>query len=97
LASGRAEPVITKRREAYEAAKAEADEQIRRYDNFCYLWTALRQTLELFNQQGEFTELTSRQAEMAAIVQLLDELTCAHLHQALASFASIFFCSGQHF
>ena len=88
LAVGRSEAVITKRRVAYEAAKAEADEQIRRYDNFCYLWTALRQTLELFNQQGEFTELTSRQAEMAAIVQLLDELTCAHLHQALASFAS---------
>jgi hypothetical protein len=88
LAVGRSEAVITKRRVAYEAAKAEADEQIRRYDNFCYLWTALRQTLELFNQQGDLIELTSRQAEIAAIVQLLDALVCAHLHQALASFAS---------
>jgi hypothetical protein len=88
LAVGRSEAVITKRRVAYEAAKTAADEQIRRYDNFCYLWTALRQALELFDERGELTDLTSRQAEIAAIVQLLDELACARLHQALASFAS---------
>jgi len=80
--------VITKRSAAYEAAKAEAEEQIRRYDDFCYLWTALRQALALFDEQGEITELTSRRAEIAAIVQLMDELACAQLHQALASFAS---------
>ena len=85
---GRAEAVITKRRAAYEAAQAEAEEQIRRYDHFCYLWTALRQALELFDAQGESTALTSRQAEIAAIVQLMDELACAQLHQALASFTS---------
>ena len=85
---GRSEAVITKRRAAYEAAKAEAEEQIRRYDNFCYLWTALRQALELCDEQGEITALTSRQAEIEAIVQLMDELACAQLHQALASFAS---------
>jgi hypothetical protein len=88
LEVGRSEAVITKRSAAYEAAKAEAEEQIRRYDNFCYLWTALRQALELFDEQGEITALTSRQAEIAAIVQLMDELACAPLHQALASFAS---------
>ena len=85
---GRAEEVITKRSAAYEAAKAEAEEQIRRYDNFCYLWTALRQALELFDDRGEIIALTSRQAEMAAIVQLMDALACAQLHQALASFTS---------
>src|SRR5713101_5589859 len=61
---GRSEAVITKRRKAYEAAKAEAEAQIARYDNFCYLWTALRHALELFDDQGELTELTSRQAEI---------------------------------
>jgi hypothetical protein len=88
LAVGRSEAVLTKRIAAYEAAKAEADAQIRRYDNFCYLWTALRQTLELFDAQGDFPPLTSRQEEIAAIVQLLDTLACPQLHQALASFAS---------
>jgi hypothetical protein len=85
---GRSEDVITKRRAAYEAAKAEAEAQIRRYDHFCYLWTALRQALEVFDEQGESTELTSRQAEIEAIVQLMDALAGAPLHQALASFAS---------
>jgi hypothetical protein len=85
---GRSEDVITKRSAAYEAAKAEAEEQIRRYDNFCYLWTALRQALELFDDQGEIIALTSRQAEIAAIVHLMDALACAQLHQALASFTS---------
>src|SRR5499427_4948081 len=85
---GRSEDVITKRSAAYEAAKAEAEEQIRRYDNFCYLWTALRQALELFDAQGEIIALTARQAEIAAIVPLMDALACAQLHQALASFTS---------
>jgi len=48
----------------------------------------LRQTLAWFNQQGECTALTSRQAEIAAIVPLLDAWACAQLHQALARFAS---------
>jgi len=86
--SGRSEAVITKRRAAYEAAKAEAEAQIRRYDNFCYLWTALRQALALFDEQGVIPELTCRQAEIAAIVTLMDELDGAQLHQDLASFTS---------
>jgi len=85
---GRSEAVITKRSKAYEAAKAEAEAQIARYDNFCYLWTALRQTLELFDEWGGLTALTSRQAEIAAIVTLLDTLDNGPLHQALVSFAS---------
>jgi hypothetical protein len=35
LEIGCAEPVIDKRREAYEKAKAEALEKIQRYDSFC--------------------------------------------------------------
>ncbi len=85
---GRSEEVITKRSAAYEAAKAEAEAKIVRYDNFCYLWTALRHALELFDDQGELTELTSRQAEIEAIVTLMDTLDGAQLHQALVSFAS---------
>src|SRR5215470_1810275 len=88
MAIGRSEAVINKRRAAYEAAKAEAEEQIRRYDNFCYLWTALRHALELFDEQGEIIELTGRQAELEASVTLMDALECAQLHQALASFTS---------
>jgi hypothetical protein len=86
--SGRSEAVINKRSAAYEAAKAEAEEQIRRYDNFCYLWTALRQALELFDEQGMIPELTLRKAEVEAIVTLMDELDGTQLHQDLASFAS---------
>jgi hypothetical protein len=51
MAIGRSEEVSNKRSAAYEVAKAEADAQIRRYDNFCYLWTALRYALELFDAQ----------------------------------------------
>jgi hypothetical protein len=85
---GRSEEVINKRSAAYEAAKAEAAEQIRRYDNFCYLWTALRQALELFDEQGAITALAFRKAEIDAIVTLMGELDGAQLHQDLASFAS---------
>src|SRR3989454_9624695 len=70
MAIGRSEEVINKRSAAYEAAKAEAAEQIRRYDNFCYLWTALRHALELFDEQGEITALAFRKAEIEAIVTL---------------------------
>jgi len=86
--SGRSEAVITKRMAAYEAAKAEAAVQISRYDDFCYLWTALRQTLEVFDHQGEIMALTSRQEEIDAIVELMDTLHCAQLHQELASFTA---------
>jgi len=86
--SGRSEAVIKKRRAAYEVAKAEAAAQISRYDDFCYLWTALRHALEVFDQQGEITALTSRQAEIDAIVELMDALHCAQLHQELASFTA---------
>lgn len=51
MAIGHSEAVSNKRSAAYEAAKAEAEEQIRRYDNFCYLWTTLRHALELFDEQ----------------------------------------------
>jgi len=88
VGSGRSEAVINKRQAAYAAAKAEAEEQIRRYDDFCYLWTALRQALELFDEQGMIPELTWRKAEIEAIVTLMDELDGAQLHQDLASFTS---------
>lgn len=42
----------------------------------------------MFDDQGELTELTSRQAEIEVIVTLMDALDGAQLHQALASFAS---------
>lgn len=85
---GRSEGVIAKRKMAYEAAKAEAEAQIARYDNFCYLWMALRQTLELFDERGGLPALTSRQAEIDAIVTLMDTLDDGALHQTLVSFAS---------
>ena len=85
---GRSEGVIAKRRMAYEAAKAEAEAQIARYDNFGYLWMALRQTLEVFDERGGLPALTSRQAEIDAIVTLMDTLDDGALHQTLVSFAS---------
>jgi hypothetical protein len=85
---GRSEGVIAKRRRAYEAAKAEAEAQIARYDNFCYLWMALRQTLEVFDARGGLTALTARQAEIDAIVTLMDTLDDGSLHQTLVSFTS---------
>jgi hypothetical protein len=48
----------------------------------------LRQALELFDAQGEITELTLRKAEIEAIVTLMDELDGEQLHQNLASFTS---------
>ena len=86
--SGRSEAVINKRRAADEAAKAEAAEQIRRYDDFCYLWAALRQALELFDEQGMIPELIWRKAEIEAIVTLMNELDGVRLHQDLASVTS---------
>ena len=72
-AVGSAEAVITKRRVAYAAATAAADAPSRREDNGWCLGTTLRQTLALFNAPGEGPDLTSRQAESAAIVHWLDD------------------------
>ena len=88
LEIGRSEPVIHKRMASYEAAKAAADEKISRYDHFCYLWAELRKALELFNSEGRIPEGASRQAEIGAIVELMRELGCEQLNQALSSFAS---------
>ena len=85
---GRSEGVIAKRSRAYEAAKAEAEAQIARYDNCCDLWMTLRQTLEVFDERGGLTALTSRQAEIDAIVTLMDTLDDGALQQPLVSFAS---------
>lgn len=88
LEIGRSEEVINKRRAAYEAAKAEAEEKIRRYDNFCYLWVALREALELFDERGEIKDLAWRQAEIEVILVLMRELGCEQLNQEVKSFAS---------
>jgi len=73
LESGRSTDVINKRLAAYEAAKALAEERIKRYDNFCYLWAELRKALELFDGYGRVTALTSRQAEIKGILELMRE------------------------
>ena len=88
LAIGRSEAVINKRLAAYEAAKAVAEERIERYDHFCYLWVELRQALELFDSDGRLPDLTSRQAEIKAILELMGELGDEKLPQELTSFAS---------
>jgi hypothetical protein len=88
LEIGRSEGVINERRAAYEAAKAKAEEKIGRYDNFCYLWAALREALELFDSRGEIKELAWRQAEIEAILGLMRELGCEQLNQEVKSFAS---------
>jgi hypothetical protein len=85
---GRSEPVITKRMASYEAAKAAAEEKIRQYDHFCYLWAELRKTLDLFDSEGRIPAGASRQAELQAILELMRELGCEQLNQALSSFAS---------
>jgi len=85
---GRSEPVINKRMASYEAAKAAAEEKIRQYDHFCYLWAELRKALELFDSEGRIPEGASRQAELQAILALMRELGCERLNQALSSFAS---------
>ena len=88
LEIGRSELVIHKRMASYEAAKSAADEKIRRYDHFCYLWAELRKALELFDSEGRIQHGASRQAEMQVILELMRELGCAQLNQAWSSFAS---------
>ncbi|MCI0420063.1 MAG: hypothetical protein L0312_12705, partial [Acidobacteria bacterium] len=88
LEIGRSERVIKKRREAYEAAKADSEEKIRRYDNFTYLWTELRKALELCDSKGRIADLASRQAEIEAILELMRGLGCEKLNQEIESFAA---------
>jgi hypothetical protein len=88
LESGRTVEVLNKRLAAYAVAKALAEERIERYDNFCYLWAELRKTLELFDSHGKIIALTSRQAEIKAILEMMREVGCSKLQQALTSFAS---------
>src|SRR6266571_7371390 len=88
LEVGRAEPVIHKRMASYEAAKAAAAEKSSQYDHCCYLWAELRKALALFDSAGRLQDGASRQAEIAAILELMRALGGAQLNQALASFAS---------
>jgi len=88
VGAGSSEPVIHKRLASYEAAKAAAEEKISQYDQFWYLWAELRKALELFDNAGRLQDGASRQAEIAAILDLMRELECTQLHQALAGFAS---------
>lgn len=88
LEMGRSEAVIRKRSAAYEAARTETEEKIRQYDYFCYLWTELRQVLDLFDPQGEIPDLAWRQAEIGAILALMRELSCEPLNQELKSLAT---------
>lgn len=88
LEIGSSEEVIEKRRAAYEAAQAESEEKIRRYDNFSYLWAEFRKALELFDEQGGIKDLTSRQQEIEAILKLMRELGCEQLNQELKSLAA---------
>jgi hypothetical protein len=92
LEVGRSEPVINKRMTSYEAAKAAADEKISRYDHFCYLWAELRKALELFNSEGRIQDGAVRKGEIGAILELMRELGCEQLNQAVSSFASGLAC-----
>ncbi len=85
---GRSEPVIHKRMASYEAAKAAADEKINQYDQFYYRWAELRKALEWFDSAGRLQDGASRKAEIAVILDLMREVGCAQLNQALASVAS---------
>jgi hypothetical protein len=88
LASGRSEEVLHKRLEAYVAAKAAAAEKIQWYDDFCYLWTELRQALALCDAQGAITALAARQAELGAILALMRVVGRQQLQQEVSSFAA---------
>jgi tetratricopeptide (TPR) repeat protein len=86
--SGKTAATLKKRMESYEAAKAKADECIRRYDNFCYLWRELRAALDLCDSEGRLPDLASRQAEIEAILELMRALGDAKLNQEVGSFAA---------
>jgi hypothetical protein len=88
LKRGRSEGVIEKRSAAYERARAEAEEKIRRFDNFSYLWRELLAALELFDRQGRIPDLAWRQAEIACILELMGSLGSEQLNQELKSFAA---------
>ena len=88
LALGSTPEVIARRRAEYEAARAQAAEQVQRYDDFCYLWQELRRLLEAFDECGEMPALAARQAEMACVLELLETIGNAEWRQALKSFAT---------
>ncbi|MCI0418388.1 MAG: hypothetical protein L0312_04060 [Acidobacteria bacterium] len=88
LESGRSAGVVEKRRAAYERARAEAEEKIRRFDNFSYLWGELLRALALFDRQGRIPDLAWRQAEIACILELMGSLGSEQLNQELKSLAA---------
>jgi hypothetical protein len=79
---------MEKRSGDYERTQAEAEEKIRRFDNFSYLWRELLQALELFDRQGRIPDLAWRQAEIACILELMGSLGSEQLNQELQSFAA---------
>ena len=88
LPGGSTEEVRARRRAEYDAARRQAAEKIQRSDNFCYLWRELRRALEAFDEQGALPALAQRQAEVAALLELLGTLESAELRKELKSFAT---------
>jgi hypothetical protein len=74
--------------------KRRRPQEIRRSDHFSYLWAGLRKALELFAREGRIPDLTSRQAEVEAILGLRRELGCPKRKQAIKSFAAGWECDG---
>jgi hypothetical protein len=84
LDSARSEAVITARLERYETACQQADEAITRYDNFVYLYRALREPLHVFDASGQLRDRADAEAQMATALELLDMLGNASLSKAVA-------------
>ncbi len=70
----KSEPVLAKRLEKYETAKAKAEKWIRWYDESMYLFRQLQEVLQMVHQKsGELRRKADVVAELEAIVELLEE------------------------
>ncbi|MEW6097380.1 MAG: hypothetical protein AB1567_12800 [bacterium] len=72
ISNARSERVLLKREEQYIQASIEAEEAIRQYDDFAYLWQCLLNGFNLFNEDGTLRTRQEVEGEVMAIIELIE-------------------------
>jgi len=85
--SAKSEANLTNRLQQYEEAVEEAEQAMRRYDNYAYLWGELIRAFDPFNADGSARTRSSVEGEIGAILELMEsEFNDSKLHAAVRSF-----------
>lgn len=83
LDSARSDEVISKRIDAYEQAKKNADNAIDLYETFSFLYLAIIKELKVFDSNGNLRNRQSAEENIEAGLSLIEELNHTEINEAV--------------